>query len=82
MTKRPGIKRHQEVADQIVRMHGDLMALAVELSNAYPKKHPVVTSVVRTESALAQLRSALDDALCHEHPEVDPQGYYYGRNRL
>lgn len=82
---KPGISanRHIEIGARLSEMRDEIVALEVELGNAYPRSGPNV----RMTRALTKARVALDDAKnhgdsmsCNEYPELWCCHWYYPRD--
>ena len=70
---------HEESGARLKRSSRDLMDLRIQLSNEYGKRAKLTKLAEQAYSSVEILRSALDDSVCEENPELpDMQSIYYG----
>lgn len=75
--RKPGftLERHREVGEELQRMYLRLVKLSVEIGGVYPVNGPESRRSAVLVSDLLKLRSALDDALAHEQPQLSDAEY-------
>src|ERR687886_1965165 len=81
MKKRFALKQHQELGFAVKLTRDFILALTVDLRNAYPMSHRAVKSASRALKALDTLKSELDELVCSENPRASNEevlGAYYG----
>ena len=77
-------EKHNEVGEELQPMRDYLTKLYCEIAKAYPVNSKVVRRANKASRALDELRSALDDCVCGEHPEkpdIEVVTVYYRRGR-
>jgi hypothetical protein len=74
--KKPGftLDRHQQLGVELAIVHDYLVKRSVEIKKAYPKNSRAATQLTKAHEAVAQARSALDELLFAEHPEMREAG--------
>lgn len=61
------LERHQALGPELKAVRDQLLTLAVEIGNAYPKQSRQARAAEKAYQALDGLRCAMDDAVCHEN---------------
>lgn len=76
---KPGLTpaRHREIGDRLATLRDELLALGVEVANAYPKNSRESRSLLGAVHRLDLARSALDDAFHRDHRAEAAAGAYY-----
>lgn len=82
MPKKPGLtlEQHEKLGLELQMMRDNLINISVKLSKAYPHKISAISS--KAGETIDVLRSALDDKVCQENPNLkDVTKIYYRSNR-
>lgn len=78
-------ERHVEIGNELKRIRGLLVTLAVEIGNAYPvtgQKGKAYRALGKAYSSIDQVRSELEERMYEEYPQEANTHIYYGESSL